>query len=313
MKIKFIFYFFILFQIKNGSLSHRPRQQQPKVPLIEGYRSPLDDDFPSDYYYSSSEKLPNASSNEDFIDSEISSKPPSELPLCQRECLGKFSEAAKSAIQSSNNFERYRGVCLNYNNTVQCMDKLEGTLCTNQETFHVITSGLRYICIDQRKAFEAVIECIDAQADQVEKECEGVCHVKEKMAHWALQSGMLDNFMKGALSGLANGEAFATKMLGRHDQGLGILSGNGLHRNAEMLKSALDGAKRAAAEATARGIKMAAKAVASKGIHNKQPLSFDDVVKEFHQQKPKILGANEVRLPLVKRLSPDFMRVSNLI
>uniref|UniRef100_A0A914N927 Mre11 DNA-binding domain-containing protein n=1 Tax=Meloidogyne incognita TaxID=6306 RepID=A0A914N927_MELIC len=36
-------------------------------------------------------------------------------------------------------------------------------LCTNQETFHVITSGLRYICIEQRKAFEAVIECIDAQ------------------------------------------------------------------------------------------------------------------------------------------------------
>ena len=56
------------------------------------------------------------------------------------------------------------------------------------------------------------------------------------MAHWALQSGMLDNFMKGALSSLANGEAFATKMLGRRDQGLGILSGNGLHRNAEVHK-----------------------------------------------------------------------------
>jgi hypothetical protein len=42
--------------------------------------------------------------------------------------------------------------------------------------------------------------------------------------------------MKGALSGLANGEAFATKMLGRHDQGLGLLSGNGLHKNAEVKK-----------------------------------------------------------------------------
>jgi len=110
---------------------------------------------------------------------------------------------------------------------------------------------LRYICIEQRKAFEAVIECIDAQTDQVEKgwkkfqkiskknyfqECEGVCHVKERMAHWAIQSGILDSFMKGALSSLANGEAFATKMLGRQDQGLGILSGNGLHRNAEVNK-----------------------------------------------------------------------------
>jgi len=29
--------------------------------------------------------------------------------------------------------------------------------------------GLRYMCIEQRKAFEAVIECIDAQADEVDK------------------------------------------------------------------------------------------------------------------------------------------------
>ena len=57
------------------------------------------------------------------------------------------------------------------------------------------------------------------------------------MAHWAIQSGILDSFMKGALSSLANGEAFATKMLGRQDQGLGILSGNGLHRNAEVNKN----------------------------------------------------------------------------
>uniref|UniRef100_A0A915M7J6 Chondroitin proteoglycan 4 domain-containing protein n=1 Tax=Meloidogyne javanica TaxID=6303 RepID=A0A915M7J6_MELJA len=182
------------------------------------------------------------------------------------------------------------------------MDKLEGELCTNQETFHVITSGLRYICIEQRKAFEAVIECIDAQTDQVEKECEGVCHVKERMAHWAIQSGILDSFMKGALSSLANGEAFATKMLGRQDQGLGILSGNGLHRNAEMLNSVLEGAKRAAAEATAKGIRMAAKAVASK-----QSLPLGEAAKE----QSKIGGFNKNlinRPPLVKRLSPDFMR-----
>uniref|UniRef100_A0A1I8BV38 CPG4 domain-containing protein n=1 Tax=Meloidogyne hapla TaxID=6305 RepID=A0A1I8BV38_MELHA len=280
------------------------RARKPEVRLLEGYRSPLDDGFPPDYYYESGEKLPN--NGEDFVDidnnGEISS-PSTELPLCQRECLGKFSEAAKSAIQSSSNFERYRGVCLNYNHTVHCMDKLEGEQCTNQETFHVITSGLRYICIEQRKAFEAVIECIDAQTDQVEKECEGVCHVKERMAHWAVQSGILDNFMKGALSSLANGEAFATKMLGRRDQGLGILSGNGLHKNAEMLNSVLEGAKRAAAEATAKGIKMAAQAAASK-----QSMHPGEVEEVQAVQQPKIGGINNARPPLVKRLSPDFMR-----
>uniref|UniRef100_A0A915N9D2 Chondroitin proteoglycan 4 domain-containing protein n=1 Tax=Meloidogyne javanica TaxID=6303 RepID=A0A915N9D2_MELJA len=282
------------------------RARQPEVRLLEGYRSPLDEGFPPDYYYESGEKLPN--NEEDIVDIDNNNNGYSSsntLPLCQRECLGKFSEAAKAAIQSSSNFERYRGVCLNYNNTVHCMDKLEGELCTNQETFHVITSGLRYICIEQRKAFEAVIECIDAQTDQVEKECEGVCHVKERMAHWAIQSGILDSFMKGALSSLANGEAFATKMLGRQDQGLGILSGNGLHRNAEMLNSVLEGAKRAAAEATAKGIRMAAKAVASK-----QSLPLGEAGEAVEGQ-PKIGGINKNlinRPPLVKRLSPEFMR-----
>uniref|UniRef100_A0A914LV32 Chondroitin proteoglycan 4 domain-containing protein n=1 Tax=Meloidogyne incognita TaxID=6306 RepID=A0A914LV32_MELIC len=306
--VNFIFYFLIFLQSSIGSKSYRlSRARQPEVRLLEGYRSPLDEGFPPDYYYESGEKLPN--NEDDIVDVDNNnngetSSSSNTLPLCQRECLGKFSEAAKAAIQSSSNFERYRGVCLNYNNTVHCMDKLEGELCTNQETFHVITSGLRYICIEQRKAFEAVIECIDAQTDQVEKECEGVCHVKERMAHWAIQSGILDSFMKGALSSLANGEAFATKMLGRQDQGLGILSGNGLHRNAEMLNSVLEGAKRAAAEATAKGIRMAAKAVASK-----QSLPLGEAGEAVEQ--PKIGGLNKNlinRPPLVKRLSPDFMR-----
>uniref|UniRef100_A0A915NZL2 Uncharacterized protein n=1 Tax=Meloidogyne floridensis TaxID=298350 RepID=A0A915NZL2_9BILA len=220
------------------------RARQPEVRLLEGYRSPLDEGFPPDYYYESGEKLPN--NEEDIVDVENNnndgetSSSSNTLPLCQRECLGKFSEAAKAAIQSSSNFERYRGVC----------------------------------------------------------------HVKERMAHWAIQSGILDSFMKGALSSLANGEAFATKMLGRQDQGLGILSGNGLHRNAEMLNSVLEGAKRAAAEATAKGIRMAAKAVASK-----QSLPLGEAGEAVEQ--PKIGGLNKNlinRPPLVKRLSPDFMR-----
>lgn len=81
------------------------------------------------------------------------------------------------------------------------------------------------------------------------EECEGVCHVKERLAHWAVQSGILDNFMQGyffeinlknteklnfsALSSLANGEAFGAQIFGR-DTGLGALSGGGLLRNDEV-------------------------------------------------------------------------------
>ena len=57
----------------------------------------------------------------------------------------------------------------NYNASVQCMEERGQQNCQNQETFHVLTSGIRYMCIEQRKAFGAVIECVDAQAADVEK------------------------------------------------------------------------------------------------------------------------------------------------
>ena len=76
-----------------------------------------------------------------------------------------------------------------------------------------------------------------------------------------------------------------------------------------MLNSVLEGAKRAAAEATAKGIRMAAKAVASK-----QSLPLGEAGEAVEQ--PKIGGLNKNlinRPPLVKRLSPDFMRVRKRI
>ena len=42
------------------------------------------------------------------------------------------------------------------------------TGCANQETFDVMTSGLYFLCVEQRKAFDAVIGCIDAHANDVQ-------------------------------------------------------------------------------------------------------------------------------------------------
>lgn len=64
--------------------------------------------FPDeDYYYDDNEKP----KPEGVPGDENDGTATKELPLCQRECLGKFSETAKAAIQSTNNFERYKGVC----------------------------------------------------------------------------------------------------------------------------------------------------------------------------------------------------------
>lgn len=39
--------------------------------------------------------------------------------------------------------------------------------CGNQMFFNVLTSGLKYMCEEQRDAFEATIECVDAASVQV--------------------------------------------------------------------------------------------------------------------------------------------------
>jgi hypothetical protein len=68
-----------------------------------------------------------------------------------------------------------------YNETIICQDRLVG--CPGRDAFDVLTSGLYYMCIDQRKgyidifsllnllfsAFDKVIECLDAKSTEVQK------------------------------------------------------------------------------------------------------------------------------------------------
>ena len=39
--------------------------------------------------------------------------------------------------------------------------------CASKQLFNVFTSGLKYMCVDQRDAFEGTIECVDAAAPKV--------------------------------------------------------------------------------------------------------------------------------------------------
>ncbi|KAL3095337.1 hypothetical protein niasHS_007436 [Heterodera schachtii] len=288
------FPFFPIFPIL-FSLGSPPRQikvpiKVPEVHHLKGYRSPLDEgiSLPDSDYFTSGEKphigpaeFPEEGMEGLFLPG-IGGK---EVPLCQKECLSKFNEAVKMAMKSGNNFDRFKGVCRNYNETVNCMDKLEGVRCSNQETFHVFTSGIRYICIEQRKAFEAVIECIDAQSTEVEKECEEVCHVKERLAHWAVQSGIMDNFMQGALSSLANGESVAAKLFGGRGENIANL-GSIQHRSGKLSKANI--------ARKSEGIGTAEK---SSGMTNRGEKMLDGI----SMQKP-------LKAPLSRRITPDFLR-----
>ncbi|KAI6232686.1 CPG4 domain-containing protein [Aphelenchoides fujianensis] len=112
------------------------------------------------------------------------------LPSCQQACNEHFSEALHIAMNAGNHFERYKGVCHYYNETVQCQDGLIN--CQGRQTFDMMTSGLRFMCVEQRAAFNKVIECMDTQANDVQDECEKKCQGRVKAIDWASKMGFLD-------------------------------------------------------------------------------------------------------------------------
>lgn len=207
---------FLQITYKNAHSVHY--RTPPEVRHVnDSYRSPLDEAF--DYYYSNEEADVQDDFASDIVDpfgaSVLTALSGTNLTsTCQ--CMEKFAIALRIAVQSPNNVERFNGVCDHYNTTVECMRTVNPT-CSNQEPFDVITSGIYYMCIEQRGAFDAVMECIDSEMISVQKECEMTCHTKERMAHWAIQSGMLDNIMENLLGSLTNGETLAMQLFGRQN------------------------------------------------------------------------------------------------
>ncbi|CAD5212981.1 unnamed protein product [Bursaphelenchus okinawaensis] len=114
------------------------------------------------------------------------------LPVCQRECNVAFTAAMKVAFKAENNLDRFDGVCQNYENGVACQDSLVD--CPGRDTFDVLTSGLHFMCIEQKKAFQRILNCIDSERVQVQQHCEKVCRGRVRLTNWATQSGLLDIF-----------------------------------------------------------------------------------------------------------------------
>uniref|UniRef100_A0A914YXS2 Chondroitin proteoglycan 4 domain-containing protein n=1 Tax=Panagrolaimus superbus TaxID=310955 RepID=A0A914YXS2_9BILA len=110
------------------------------------------------------------------------------LPECQKDCTLHMSETLASALKVGNHFDRFHTVCQKYTNTSNCINKLEG--CSNRKMFDIATSGLKFMCVEKKKAFEEAIECIDASANSVTFECNNQCQTTTNFAKWAMQSGI---------------------------------------------------------------------------------------------------------------------------
>ncbi|KAE9550032.1 hypothetical protein FO519_006760 [Halicephalobus sp. NKZ332] len=166
-------------------------------------RSPLGDTDYAHYY------------DDDFEEKKSQTLIPSmtdlaKLPICQKPCAKHLTEALGVAMKAVNHYDRFYRVCEKYNETLACMDS-EGD-CGSRALFNVFTSGLKYMCFDQRDAFEATIECIDASATQVTGECNQQCNTRGKLADWAMQSGILEGFRNGEKVPLLNPEMMRNVM-----------------------------------------------------------------------------------------------------
>ena len=69
--------------------------------------------------------------------------------------------------------------------------------------FDMTTSGLKYMCIEQRAAFEKAIECIDAASNKVTIECNEKCNTHGKFAKWAMMSGIFQPSLEGKSNALS--------------------------------------------------------------------------------------------------------------
>uniref|UniRef100_A0A7E4VC30 CPG4 domain-containing protein n=1 Tax=Panagrellus redivivus TaxID=6233 RepID=A0A7E4VC30_PANRE len=152
----------------------------PQIPVPSAFqRSPLDDDYAS-YYDDPPPKGSLIPSPNDFAS----------LPTCQHACLKPLMEVLGAAIRSKTTYDRFFAVCDKYNETVVCMKK--GVPCGNRDLFDILTSGLKYMCYDQRETFEARMECIDATAAPITSECHKNCNSKDKFTTLIADSGLLE-------------------------------------------------------------------------------------------------------------------------
>ncbi|WKY13557.1 hypothetical protein Q1695_004417 [Nippostrongylus brasiliensis] len=100
----------------------------------------------------------------------------SALPTCQRGCVGGLHDAMKGVLKPNQYEAKYHRVCRAYREARSCVEAERERCGENSDMFGVLTSGVHYMCIEQGKAFNATIGCIDREAHAVKSICEDDCH-----------------------------------------------------------------------------------------------------------------------------------------
>ncbi|GMR58267.1 hypothetical protein PMAYCL1PPCAC_28462, partial [Pristionchus mayeri] len=79
--------------------------------------------------------------------------------------------------------------CNEYSSALSCI--FSRRECESHATFDRLTSGLKYMCEEQRDAFDAIIECADQNSASVNEECQRSCRAETLLTGFALKDTLL--------------------------------------------------------------------------------------------------------------------------
>ncbi|CCD64120.1 Chondroitin proteoglycan 4 [Caenorhabditis elegans] len=120
-----------------------------------------------------------------------------EMGECPRDCSNDLRDALGIILQDMSHVERYRQICGKYTNAITCVN--EDTRCNKEDRdmFETMTSGLNYMCVEQKLAFNATIKCIDDEAGVVQSECDTQCQTKNLFMNWMMKTAFQDTIQQG--------------------------------------------------------------------------------------------------------------------
>ncbi|GMS79450.1 hypothetical protein PENTCL1PPCAC_1625, partial [Pristionchus entomophagus] len=123
--------------------------------------------------------------------SSSSSSPSSPSPLdCSVACSSSLHSTLRSLFSAGTTVRgNLHTACSEYESALSCISsRLE---CDSHAAFDRLTSGLRFMCREQRDAFDAVIECADQHSQSVNEECQRSCRAETLLTGFALKDTLL--------------------------------------------------------------------------------------------------------------------------
>ncbi|WKY09247.1 hypothetical protein Q1695_001979 [Nippostrongylus brasiliensis] len=97
-----------------------------------------------------------------------------EPPPCDSACVRPVAQVLTIYFKAGSFKENMRQACRAYDEAVDCVQQLNH--CGTDSMFDSLTSGLRYMCREQKDAFHALSDCIDANMLRVSQDCDTQCH-----------------------------------------------------------------------------------------------------------------------------------------